>query len=94
MEEYLQGDEWNMQGEEEQVVLIYFNNVTVLNLLVVFLFLFFFSRGWNTSRQACIEKNATDTYIQYTRHLSSLPVHPSSGCTISSPHHPHIRECI
>lgn len=42
MEEYLQGDEWNMQGEEEQVVLIHFNNVTVLNLLVVFLFLFFF----------------------------------------------------
>lgn len=31
MEEYLQGDEWNMQGEEEQVVLIHFNNVSVLN---------------------------------------------------------------
>lgn len=49
-------------GEEEQVVFIYFNNVSLLNLVP-------FPSGKNTSCQACIERNTTDTYIQYTRHL-------------------------
>lgn len=29
-EEYLQGDQWKMQEEEEQVVLLCFNNVSIL----------------------------------------------------------------
>lgn len=66
VERYLQGDEWKMRGgEEEQVVLICLNNISKsLNLVP-------FSRGWNTSCQVCIEKNATDTYIQYVCHLHS-----------------------
>lgn len=50
-EEYLQGDEWKVQGEEEQVVLI---------IVAIFEISFSF-QAWNTSCQGCIEKNATDT---------------------------------
>lgn len=62
--EYLQVDEWKMQMEEEQVVLIHFNNVCILNLVP-------FPRLEYTLSGLHRKKNATDTYIQYIRHLYS-----------------------